>query len=150
METDKKSIDIWGFIEDINYGKNGDLLNPDTEKIYNQFMINKSLSNTIDTLFYAQFLNLCRMTNAEHYKYLIHSIPKKKRWAKWVKEDKDPNTELIIEYYKCSIVKAKEILKMLNEDQIQYIKSYLDKGGAEKPKKIPKKEKKENKKQRSL
>lgn len=138
--VEEKPIDLFAFIGDINFHKKGNLLNEETNKVYNQFMINKSLSNTIDTLFYAYELNLNKMTNEEHYKYLIHAIPKKNRWAKWVKEDKDPNIDLIIEYYKCSKIKAKEILKMLKPEQIEKIRVYLDKGGAEKAVKIPKKE----------
>ena len=144
MGNAEKPIDIWAFIEDINFKKRGDLLNEETNKVYNQFMINKALSNTIDTLFYASELNLMgKMTNAEHYKYLIHSIPKKNRWAKWVKEEKDPNIDLIIECYKCSRIKAKEILKMLKPEHLEKIRLHLDKGGAEKAVRIPKKDQKE-------
>lgn len=142
MSKEEKPIDIWTFIEDINFKKKGNLLNAETNKAYNQYMINKALSNTIDTLFYAAEVNLNKMSNAEHYKYLIHAIPKKNRWAKWVKEDKDSNTDLIIEFYKCSRIKAKEILKMLKPEQIEEIRQYLDKGGAEKAVKISKKDQK--------
>ena len=125
----KKQITLWDLISDVNYEKVG-LLNESTLPVYDTFMVNKSLSQTIDTLYYAQELNqYSRISKEAHYKYLLCALPKKKRWSKWIKKNKIPEIDLIIEYYGCSVPKAKEILKMISKDDIEYIISYLDKGG---------------------
>lgn len=121
----------WDFAEAVGFSKDKSVFSKDTEKDYNIFMMNRVLSGTADTLFHAQELNtFSRIGKEEHFRYLLHALPKKKRFSKWVKEEKDSRIPMIIEYYGCSVPKTKEILKMLSEEQLQYIEKYLDKGGA--------------------
>lgn len=122
---------VFDFIYDVNYSKKGDLLVEGTRNLYVPFIINRSLSNTIDTLFFAQELNqFYKISKEEHYKYLLCALPKKKRFAKWFKEEKNEKLEIIMEYYGCSVPKAKELLKLLKPEDLDYITRYLDKGGS--------------------
>ena len=134
MEQKEFKLDLTEILNDINYAKTGNFINDDNEKHYSPYVINKCLWGIMDSLFFVQELNTFgKITKQEHYKYLVHALPKKKRFAKWIKEEKDPLIATIQEYYKgCSESKAKEIKKMLRPADIEFIISYLDKGGAEK------------------
>lgn len=134
MEQKEFKLDLTEILNDINYAKTGNFINDDNEKHYSPYVINKCLWGIMDSLFFVQELNTFgKITKQEHYKYLVHALPKKKRFAKWIKEEKDPLIATIQEYYDgCSEAKAKEIKKMLRPADIEFIISYLDKGGAEK------------------
>lgn len=127
-------LDLGDILNDINYAKTGNFINQDNEKHYSPFVINKCLWGIMDSLFFVQELNtFSKITKQEHYKYLVHALPKKKRFAKWIKEQKDELIPLIMEYYKgISEMKAKEIRKMLSPANIEVMKEYLSKGGTEK------------------
>lgn len=128
METSLPTL--FDFLNDVYYKKSGDLLSEKTQKEYNIFMINRFMSANIDTLMYAQELNqYSKISKEEHYKYLTHALPKKKRFGKFLKEKKNDMIVLVQEYYSCSYVKAKEIYKMLNKEQLEHIQKYLYKGG---------------------
>lgn len=122
----------WDYAEVVGFSKDKSVFSKDTEKDYNIFMMNRVMSGTADTLFHAQELNtFSKIGKEEHFRYLLHALPRKKRYSKWVKEEKDERIPMIQEYYNgCSIPKAKEILKMLSQEQLQYIEKYLNKGGA--------------------
>lgn len=98
---------------------------------YNQYIINKSLSGYIDCLLYVNEINQYKnIDNKLHYDYLFYSIRKYKRpYCKWIKKDVDKDIELIREYYGYNKTKSKDILNILMEEQKNYIKQYLDKGG---------------------
>lgn len=135
MEKQKEyKLDLGDILNDINYAKTGNFINEDNEKHYSPFTVNKCLWGIYDALFYVQELNTCgKISKLEHYKYLLHALPKKKRFAKWIKETKDELIPLIMEYYKgISEMKAKEIRKMLSPENIEFMKEYLNKGGTEK------------------
>jgi len=144
MEEQKEyKLDLSDILNDINYAKSGNYINNDNEKHYSPWVVNKCLWGVMDSLFFVQELNTFgKMTKQEHYKYLVHALPKKKRFAKWIKEEKDELIPLIMEYYVgISEPKAKEIRKMLKPEHIEYIKQYLDKGGSEKKKRETKRKK---------
>ena len=63
------------------------------------------------------------------YDYLLNKIRPRKRFSKWNKHVTNGNIELIKEYYKVNDIKAKTILTLLSEQQIDHIKTKLSKGG---------------------
>lgn len=106
--------------------------NPEkAEKLYNPFIVNRGLSYFADTVLY------CNEINARHhmdkklqFDFLIHSIRKNKRFSKWHKAEVDEDTQLISDYYKCNIRKAKEIQSILSTDQLRQLKEKMYVGGA--------------------
>jgi hypothetical protein len=61
---------------------------------------------------------------------LINSIRKKKRFGgKWLSQAKLKNLEYVKEYYGYSNEKAKQALNILKDEQIEFIKDTLFKGG---------------------
>ena len=70
-----------------------------------------------------------------HYDYLHAAIRKEKRWArpetkeeKKAREQKEALISLISHYYKYNSVRAKEALKILTDEQIEFIKEKTNKG----------------------
>ena len=66
------------------------------------------------------------------YDFLLNTIRTRKRYAPWIKESKSKNLEYVKEYYGYNNSKAKSILDILNDEQIEFIKSKLNKGGMKK------------------
>lgn len=93
------------------------------EKEYNSYLTNRALSFHLDTILYAQEMNLnSHLDNKLKYDYLFHSIPKRKRYGKkWPKKLNDPALEFVKEYFKYSDNKAIEAINTLGEDQIDQI-----------------------------
>jgi hypothetical protein len=65
------------------------------------------------------------------YDFLINIIRKRKRFSKWDKPDLRVDMECIKEYFGYSEQKAKQVIGLLTESQIQTIKHKVGKGGRE-------------------
>ena len=99
------------------------------EKGYAPYLTNKSLSYFTDTLLYANEMNkLHFLDNKLQYEFFLNSIRKKKRFAKWAKADNNDELNMISEYYKISLPKAKDALKILSPEQKQDIRNKLEQG----------------------
>lgn len=100
---------------------------------YKAFIINKALSLSVDTLFYANEMNLnSHLDNKMQYDFLYHSIrPVKNRpFKQWLYDAKKEEDEAaIMEYFGYNSQKAKQILSILQPEQIRTIKERLVKGG---------------------
>ncbi len=120
------------FLNSINHTKD-DIFSDDTEyaeKMYQPFVINRSLSYFSDTVFHANEMNQLNFLNEKmQYDYLRHSIRKRKRFSKWIKNEKIEDLDLIKEYFNYSNRKAQECLAILSEDQIDLIRKEMDTGG---------------------
>ena len=107
---------------------------PDDEldfKDYAPFIVNRSLSYHIDCVLYANEMNLWPSTDKDmQYQYLLNSIrPMKRKFAPWQKSKNDENIDCIKTYFGYSNQKAKEVLRILTDEQIAEIKRKTDKGG---------------------
>ena len=104
-----------------------------TESEYNAFIINRGLSFFPDTVLYANEMNLNHHLDSRlQYDFLINIIKKKKRFTKWVKPQEIANLEVIKEYYGYSNEKAKSVLSLLNNGQMEELKKRIYKGGKRK------------------
>lgn len=106
----------------------------DDEKSFDIFMTNRALSHHMDCVLYANEMNTnYHIDKKLQYDFLFHSIKKAKRpYQKWVKSTNIENLSLIKEYYGYSNEKAKDALRILKSEDIEYIISKLDKGGCDK------------------
>ena len=97
------------------------------EKGYVPYITNKTLSYFTDTLLYANEMNRYHfLDNKLQYEFYLNSIRKKKRFAKWAKADNNDELNMISEYYKISLPKAKDALKILSPEQKQDIRNKLE------------------------
>ena len=119
------------YLNSINFDKNN-LMDADEEAItaYPPYIINRCLSGFMDTVLYANEMNMAsHLDKKMQYDFFINSIRKRKRFSPWLKKDSLKDLELVKRYYGYSNEKAQQALKILTKDQITYIKSKLDVGG---------------------
>jgi len=120
------------FLNEINSGKK-DLIreDPQNEKDYVPFMVNRGLSYFADTIMYANEMNrVSGVPKVWQNDFFLNSISKKKRFSKWYKKEADSQSlQLVMEYYKYSNKRAQEIMDILSPDQLKMIEEKLYKGG---------------------
>ena len=103
------------------------------EKNYPPFVINKSLSYFVDTVFQANEMNKrYHLDNKLQFSYLLNSIRPKKRFSRWLKPEKFEYLDIVKEYFGYSNEKAKNAIDILTQEQLLAIAKKLDKGGVEK------------------
>ena len=119
------------YLNSINYTK--DYLmeeDPDWEKNYPTYVINKCMSHHMDTIVFANEMN--RYPNLDkrlQYDFYINTVRARKRFSPWGKKAKVEDLDLVKKYYGYSNEKAIQALKILSPDQLNYIKDKLNKGG---------------------
>ena len=119
------------FVKQINYGKRNLIdENPELEREYKQFIINRALSFNHDTALHANEMNFLNHLDAKlQFDFFLNIIRPKKRYGKWLKRENNGVLELIKEYYKCNYAKAREYSTLLNDSQLDIIKQRIDIGG---------------------
>ena len=121
------------YLNSINTTKTN-IMNDDLdEKAYSAFMINRSLSYFNDTVLMANEMNLNHNLDSRlQYDFYLEIVRKRKRFSKWTKEDKSKDVDAIKEYYGYSNEKAKSVLSLLNNEQLETLKKRMYKGGKRK------------------
>ena len=121
------------YVNSINISKKDIMTDDISEKAYPAFMVNRALSYFNDTVLYANEMNVNHhLDNILQYHFLINIVRKKKRFSKWLKPQEVNNLELIKEYYGYSNEKAKSVLSLFNNEQIELLKQRIYKGGKRK------------------
>jgi hypothetical protein len=101
-----------------------------SEKAYNAYMVNRSLSYFNDSVLYANEMNKYHhLDNKLQYHFLINSIRPRKRFSKWMKKSDPDSVEVVKEYYGYSNEKARQVLSLFSDMQITELKQRLYKGG---------------------
>lgn len=109
--------------------------NQESEKEYAPYIVNKSFGNIIDTILYANEMNLrSELSNRQQYDFYYFGIPKAKRFAKWIKKENTEDIEAVKEYYSVSDRVAKQYLLVLSNNDLLNIKRKLFKGSVGKGK----------------
>ena len=67
--------------------------------------------------------------NKLQYDFFINIVRPRKRFSPWIRKEKIETLELVKQYYGYSNDKAKSALKILTNEQIEFIKQRLDTGG---------------------
>jgi hypothetical protein len=118
------------YLNAINQTKEDVMVDDVAESKYNPFLVNRGLSYFVDTILYANEMNLHNHIDKRmQFDFLCSSIRKKKRFSKWAKAEKVTDLEVVKEYYGYSNEKAKAILPLLNNEQLDTLKLKLNKGG---------------------
>jgi len=100
------------------------------EKGYKPYLTNRSLSYFQDSILYANEMNVRpHLDYKPQYEYLLNSLRKRKRYAKWKKQSPDATVEMIMEYFGYGRAKAEQALRVLTDEQLTMIEVALDKGG---------------------
>jgi hypothetical protein len=119
------------YINAINFTKQNLFEDPQANKDYNAWIVNKGLSYFPDTLLYANEMNRhYGIPKDWQFSFLLNSITKKKRFSKWSKKETiSESLRLVKEYYGYSNEKAKQALSVLSDEQLAMIEQKLYKGG---------------------
>jgi hypothetical protein len=97
---------------------------------YSPYIINHCLSGNIDCIMYANEMNINHHLDKDlQYSFYLNSLRKRKRFSPWLRKDKIKDLECIKQYYGYSNEKASQALKILNKEQINFIKQRLETGG---------------------
>lgn len=104
---------------------------PSLEKEYAPYIINRCLSGHIDSLLFANEMNMHHsLPKKMQYDFLINTLRKRKRYSPWIRKEKLDDLECVKTYYGYSTQKAQQALKILTNQQITLIKRKLEIGGA--------------------
>ena len=103
-------------------------------KDYNPWIVNRALSFHQDCIPYVNQMNLNPGIEKDmQYSYLLNTIRSMKRkFQPWQKTSTDKDIEAVKTYFGYSNEKAKEALRILNDEQIAEIKAKTTKGGMNK------------------
>ena len=102
----------------------------ENEKDYNAFMVNRGLSYFPDTVIYANEMNKFHHLDGRlQYQFLINTIRKRNRFSKWNKSIESENISAIKQYYGYSNEKARDVLPLLSNENLKYIRGRIQHGG---------------------
>jgi len=98
------------------------------------YMVNRSLSYHMDCVLYANEMNIHSSIEPDmQYQYLLNTVRSMKRkFQPWQKSETEKDLECVKQYFGYSNEKAKEALRILNDEQIAEIKTKTAKGGVTK------------------
>ena len=117
------------WLNSINFTKKN-LLEEDPTAKYPAFVVNKCLSGTLDSVLFANEMNMNAHLDKElQYDFYLQSLRKRKRFAPWLKKGKVEDLEAVKKYYGYSEEKAQQAMTILSKEQIKYIKQKLNTGG---------------------
>ena len=119
------------YLNSINFSK--DYLmdeDPGWEKNYPAYVINKCMSHHLDTIMFANEMNIhSHIDKRLQYDFLINIVRPRKRFSPWGKKQKVKDLDHVKKYYGYSSDKATQALEILTPTQLNYIKDKLNKGG---------------------
>ena len=120
----------FNYLNAINYTKQNIMVDDLTEKAYNPFMVNRSLSYFNDTVLFANEMNQHHhLDNRLQFDFFINIVRKKRRFSKWNKPETVSDVEVVKEYYGYNNEKARQVLTLLTSKQIDELKKKVFKGG---------------------
>ena len=121
------------YVNSINYTKKDIMVDEESEKQYNSYIINHSLSYFQDTILLANEMNRYHhLDNKLKYSFLINMVRKRKRFSKWMKPVQSDDLEAVKAYYGYSNDKARQALTLLDNTQLTELKKRMYKGGKSK------------------
>ena len=124
-------MELKDWLNSINFNKENILdEDPTLAREYPPFIINKCLSGHLDCVMFANEMNKYHFLDKDmQYNFYINILRKKKRFSPWLRKEKVSDLEFVKQYYGYSTEKASQVLKILSNEQIEFIKQRLDTGG---------------------
>jgi hypothetical protein len=122
-------VELKDWLNSINTTKKN-LIDEDPDLKYPAYIINRCMSGHLDSILLANEMNINNHLDPKlQYDFFINIVRPKKRYAPWLRKDTINSLELVKEYYGYSDEKARMALKILTDDQLEYIAKKLDHGG---------------------
>ena len=124
-------IELKDWLNSVNFNKK-DLLADDPTAIssYPPYIVNRCLSGTVDTILFANEMNLnAHLDKDMQYSFFLYTLRKRKRFSPWLKKEQVNDLDLVKKHYGYSNEKAKVALTLLTKTQIEKIRNTHDMGG---------------------
>ena len=125
-------MSFFDFLNAINDSKK-DLIkeDPNTEKDYIPFMVNRGLSYFPDTILFANEMNQhASIPKDWQFAFYLNGVNKKKRFSKWHKKDTNSeHIQLIMKEYNYSAEKASRALELISDVQLNALSVKYSTGG---------------------
>ena len=103
---------------------------PDLEKQYPSYIVNRCMSGHIDAILLANEMNKRpNLPKKLQYDFFLNSIRKRKRYSPWLRKEEIENLDFVKRYYGYSNEKAKQVLNILTREQLSFIRDRLETGG---------------------
>ena len=123
------TFELKDWLNSINQNKKN-LYEEDPDAKYPAYVINRCMSGHLDTVLFANEMNLNHHLDSDmQYSFFLNTVRPKKRFSPWGKKEKVKDLEVVKQYYDYSNEKAKQALRILSPDQLNYIKEKLNRGG---------------------
>ena len=119
-----KRLSPFDFVKSINE-KTENLIQvqPEVEKDYLPYMVNRALSFSPDTILYANSMNQRWILDKKlQYDFLYGSVRRRRRYDKWMKREEDEMLPLVMELYQVNQRRAAEYLSLLTDEQKQQLR----------------------------
>ena len=117
------------WLNSINQNKNN-LYEEDPDAKYPAYIINRCMSGHLDSVMFANEMNLSHHLDSDmQYSFYLNSLRVKKRFSPWLRKDEIKDLDLVKRYYGYSNEKAKQALRILTKQQLNFIKSTFETGG---------------------
>ena len=103
---------------------------PSLEKEYSPYIINRIFSGHLDAILFANEMNQYHfLPKRMQYDFFLNTLRTKKRFSPWLHKDEIKDLDYVKRYYGYSNEKAKQALRLLSEEQLNFIKSKFETGG---------------------
>lgn len=123
-------MDLFNVINGILDNKKAMFQDPEAERIYTPFMVNRALSYHQDTLYASNEMNLLRnLDKKPQIAFFLNTVRAKKRsFVKWAKPIVEGDLQAVKMYFGYSDQRALEALKILTPEQLTYVKERTNTG----------------------
>ena len=122
-------IELKDWLNSINQNKRN-LYDEDPTAKYPAYIINRCMSGHLDTIMFANEMNLSSQLDSDmQYSFYLNSVRKRKRFSPWLRKDEVKDLDSVKRYYGYSNEKAKQALRILSKEQLNFIKSKFETGG---------------------
>ena len=103
---------------------------PSVEKDFPPYIVNRCLSGHLDCILFVNEMNKYHFLDKDlQYSFYLNTVRKRKRFSPWLRKDKIDDLDCVKKYYGYSNEKALQVLKILSNEQIHFIKQRLEIGG---------------------
>ena len=123
------TIELKDWLNSINQNKRN-IYEEDPDAKYPAYIINRCMSGHLDSVMFANEMNMNHHLPLDmQYSFFLNSVRKRKRFSPWLRKDEIKDLYLVKRYYGYNNEKAKQALRILTKQQLNFIKSKFETGG---------------------
>ena len=131
MAVKKKPSRLFEYVGALSYTKDLTVLDdPDFEKVYVPYIVNRALGQHEDSVLAAQMMNeRPQLPAPAQFLFLLNTLRARRRFGDWQKHTDSEDVCAVAEYYGLSRRAARDLVSLHTPEQIATVYRRLDKGG---------------------